>query len=165
MAKNGRKHTKAQTRGRALQVVGDLQRAKKGHESLSLKKASSLRGISPGAVLKHYRSAFRKKGKSYQVKTSDRFKITVFLPSSRGEIRVSTTGKKERLKAGAWLSALNAAKTGDFSKMNRLSKKGVRIGGKRLPTNRKQVKRILKALETKNGRSFESLYVGFTTTP
>lgn len=71
-------------------------------------------------------------------------------------IPVPTKGKAERLLVGRWMTGLNAAGRGDFSRIDKFPRNTV-IGGVRLPTDRKEIQQILKSLADKES-PFEGLY-------
>lgn len=71
-------------------------------------------------------------------------------------VPVPTKSKAERLLVGRWMAALNAAASGDFSKIDKFPRNTV-IGGVRLPTDRKEIQQILKSLADKES-PFEGLY-------
>lgn len=69
---------------------------------------------------------------------------------------VATKSKAERLLIGRWMTALNAARGGDFSQIHKFPK-NTRIGGVLLPTKSSEIQQILVSLaEQKN--PFEGLY-------
>ena len=69
---------------------------------------------------------------------------------------VPTKSKKERLVVGRWMSALNAARDGDFSKIDKFPK-NTRIGGVLLPTKHAEIQQILVSLAEQES-PFEGLY-------
>lgn len=74
-----------------------------------------------------------------------------------GEVMpVPTKSKAERLLVGRWMAGLNAAKGGNFSRIDKFPRNTV-IGGVRLPTDRKEIQQILKSLADRES-PFEGLY-------
>jgi hypothetical protein len=69
---------------------------------------------------------------------------------------VPTKSKQERLLLGRWMAALNSARGGDFSKMDKFPK-NKRIGGVLLPTKRAEIQQILVILAEQES-PFEGLY-------
>jgi hypothetical protein len=69
---------------------------------------------------------------------------------------VPTKNKAERLLVGRWMAGLNAAKHGDFSRIDKFPRNTV-IGGVRLPTSRTEIQQILKSLAGRES-PFEGLY-------
>ena len=143
------------TRARSLNVAADLRRNPK----LSFTQAAHKRHIDPRTVRKKIPSAFRKDPSGrIKVRPTDRYRQTLYIPSHMPgeEISVVTKNSRERQIIGRWMSALNYAKRGDFSKIRELPP-NPSVRGVRLPTGPYEVQRILNALAERE-RPFEGLY-------
>jgi hypothetical protein len=147
--------SRSDTRGRALQVKGDMRR----NPTLTFTQASHNRRIDPRSVRKHIASAFRKDSSGrVKARPSDRFRATLYIPSAKPgvQIPVPTRGSRERKLLGRWMDAINAAGRGDFSKMKEFTRGHV-VGGVRLSTGDYEVQQILRALAEEES-PFEGLY-------
>jgi len=145
----------AQRLDRAQRLVADMRR----DPSLVFTAAARNRGVDPRWVLKHLSSAFRKDSSGrVRAKPSEQRHKTLYIPSASPgvSIPVVTRNRRERLLLGEWMAALNAAGRGDFSRIRKFPKRQV-IGGVRLATGPKEVKRILNALAEEES-PFEGLY-------
>jgi len=140
---------------RASQVYRDMLRK----PSLSLAQAARKRKVDRRTVLHHYQSDFEKDSSGrIKARRSGRKRQTLFIPGFEPgqDIPVPTANASERRLVGRWMKALNAAGRGDFSQMDKFPR-NKSIGGVRLPTNRNEVQRILKALAERES-PFERLY-------
>jgi hypothetical protein len=143
------------TENRARQVLTDILQ----DPSLPFTRAARKRRIDPRTVLKHLPGAFRKdsSGRIKPRAATGRRKLLYIPWFEPGEVMpVPTKSKAERLLVGRWMAGLNAAKHGDFSKIDRFPRNTV-IGGVRLPTSRTEIQQILKSLADRES-PFEGLY-------
>jgi hypothetical protein len=127
--------------------------------SISLPKAAHKRKVDPRTVVAHFPTRFRKdsSGRIRARAVTGKLKILYIPGFEPGEvIPVPTQSEKERLLLGRWMTALNAAGRGDFSKIDGFPK-NKRIGGVLLPTNRAEVQQILDGLADSES-PFEGLY-------
>jgi len=127
--------------------------------SLSFAQAARKRRVDPRTVLHHFRSDFEKDSSGrIKARPKGRKRQILYVPGFEPghEIPISTKNAGERRVVGRWMEALNAAGRGDFSKMDKFPRNKL-IGGVRLPTNRNEVQRILKALAEKES-PYEGLY-------
>jgi hypothetical protein len=155
--KSSRKNSLRQssTYKRASQVQRDMIR----DPLLSFARAVRKRRIDPRTVLKHFPSRFRKNSsgriKAYAV---PRRQKTLYIPwFEPGEVKpIPTKSKAERLLLGRWMAALNTARDGDFSKIDKFPK-NKRIGGVLLPTKHAEIQQILLNLAEQES-PFEGLY-------
>ena len=142
-------------RKRASLVRGDMLR----DQSLSFARAALKRKVDSRTVLHHFGSDFQKDlSGRIQPRPNDRRGQTLFVPWSEPgqDMPVPTKNSRERRMVGRWMAALNAAGHDDFSKMDKFPR-NTSIGGVTLPTNRKDVQRILEALAERES-PFERLY-------
>jgi len=164
-ASKRRKTKKKPSRKNSLSKTSTYNRSSKVHQdmlrnsSLSFAQAIRMRKIDGRTVLHHFRSEFEKDS-SGRIKAcpKGRKRQTLYIPGFEPgqQIPVPTNNATERRVVGRWMAALNTARRGDFSKMDRFPR-NKSIGGVRLPTSRNEVQRILRALaETKS--PFEGLY-------
>jgi hypothetical protein len=140
---------------RAEQVYSDMLRK----PSLSFAQAARKRKVDRRTVLHHYGSDFEKDSSGrIKARPSGQKQQTLFIPGFEAgqEIPVPTKNASERRFVGRWMKALNAAGRNDFSQMDKFPR-NKSIGGVRLPTNRNEVQRILKALAEKES-PYEGLY-------
>jgi hypothetical protein len=155
--KSSRKNSlrKTSTYNRASQVHQDMLR----NPSLSFARALRKRKIDGRTVLHHFGSDFEKDSSGrIKARSAGRRRQTLFIPGSEPsrDIPVPTKNASERRVVGRWMAALNAAGRGDFSQMDKFPRNKA-IGGVRLPTNRNEIQRILKALAEKES-PYERLY-------
>ena len=144
-----------QIRNRSSQVYQSMLR----NPSLSFAQAARKRRVDPRTVLHHFRSDFEKDSSGrIKARPKGRKRQILYVPGFEPghEIPISTKNAGERRVVGRWMEALNAAGRGDFSKMDKFPRNKL-IGGVRLPTNRNEVQRILKALAEKES-PYEGLY-------
>lgn len=141
---------------RSSLVYGDMLR----NPSLSFARALRKRKIDGRTVLHYFGSDFEKdsSGRIKARSIGRRRRQTLFIPGSEPgqEIPVPTKNASERRSVGRWMKALNAAGRSDFSQMDKFPR-NKSIGGVRLPTNRNEVQRILKALAERES-PYERLY-------
>jgi hypothetical protein len=126
---------------------------------LTFTQASRRRRIDPRTVRNFNPSWFRKdpSGRIKAYAVPRRQKILYIPWFEPGEVMpVPTKSKKERLVVGRWMSALNAARDGDFSKIDKFPK-NTRIGGVLLPTKHAEIQQILVSLAEQES-PFEGLY-------
>lgn len=139
-----RKSPRKTVHERSRLVFEDMLR----NPSLSLRKAAQKRRVDPRSVLGHFPSRFRK-GSSGRIKARavTRRQKTLYIPWFKsGEVMpVPTKNKPERLLLGRWMVALNAARDGDFSKIDKFPK-NKRVGGVLLPTKHAEIQQILVSL-------------------
>jgi hypothetical protein len=127
--------------------------------SLSLTRASRRRQIDPRTARNYKPRWFRKdpSGRIRAYAVPRRQKILYIPWFEPGEVMpVPTKNKEERLVLGRWMAALNAAKHGDFSQIDKFPK-NKRIGGVLLPTKHADIQRILRSLAEQES-PFEGLY-------
>ena len=140
---------------RSRLVLEDMLR----NPSLSFKKAAHKRRVDPRSVVAHFPTRFRKES-SGRIKArgvTGKLKILYIPWFEPGEVMpVPTQRERERLLLGRWMTAMNAAGRGDFSKIDEFPK-NKRIGGVLLPTKRAEVQRILVSLAEQES-PFEGLY-------
>lgn len=142
-------------RKRSSHVYQDMLRK----PALSFTQAARKRKVDRRTVLHHYGSDFEKDSSGrIKARSLDRRRQTLFIPGAEPgvDIPVPTKNASERRLVGRWMKALNAARRGDFSQMDKFPR-NKSIGGVRLPTNRDEVQRILKALAERES-PFERLY-------
>jgi len=140
---------------RARQVQTDMLQ----DPSLPFTRAARKRRIDPRTVLNHLPSGFRKNssGRIIARSVTGRRKLLYVPWFEPGEVMpVPTKSKAERLLVGRWMAALNAARGGNFSKIDAFPK-NKRIGGVLLPTKHAEVQRILVSLSEQES-PFEGLY-------
>jgi hypothetical protein len=140
---------------RASLVQQDMLR----NPSLSFARALRRRKIDGRTVLHHFESDFEKDSSGrIKARSIGRRRQTLFIPGPEPsqDIPVPTKNASERRLVGRWMKSLNAAGRNDFSQMDKFPR-NKSIGGVRLPTNRTEVQRILKALAEKES-PFERLY-------
>lgn len=155
--KSSRKNSssKSSTYERASLVQRDMLR----NPSLSFARALRKRKIDGRTVLHHFGSDFEKDSSGrIKARSIGRRRQTLFIPGSEPgvDIPVPTKNASERRLVGRWMKALNAAGRGDFSQMDKFPR-NKSIGGVRLPTNRDEVQRVLKALAERES-PFERVY-------
>jgi hypothetical protein len=129
------------------------------YPSLSFDQAVRRRKIDGRTVLHHFGAEFEKDSSGrIKARPKGRKLQTLYIPGAEPgqEIPVSTKDAGERRLLGRWMTAVNAAGRRDFSKIDKFPR-NKSIGGVRLPTNRNEVQRILKALAEKES-PFEGLY-------
>jgi hypothetical protein len=160
MKRNERRQAKSNGKGRAIETrVAQVHHDMLKDPSLSFTRASRRRRIDPRTVRKYNPRWFRKdpagRIRAYAI---PRRQKTLYIPwFEPGEVMpVPTKSKKERLLLGQWMAALNAARYGDFSKIDKFPK-NTRIGGVLLPTKRAEVQQILVSLAEQES-PFEGLY-------
>jgi hypothetical protein len=140
---------------RSSLVLGDMLR----NPSLSLTKAARKRKVDPRSVVRHFPTKLLKNSSGrIKARPISRTRRTLFIPGFEPgqDIPVPTKNASERRFVGRWMKALNAAGRDDFSQMDKFPR-NKSIGDVRLPTNRNEVQRILKALAEKES-PFEGLY-------
>jgi len=155
--KSSRKNSprKSSTYNRAAQVQQDMLR----NPSLSFARALRKRKIDGRTVLHHFGSDFEKDSSGrIKARSIGRRRQTLFIPGPEPgqDIPVPTKNASERRLVGRWMKSLNAAGRNDFSQMDKFPR-NKSIGGVRLPTNRNEVQRILRAL-AENESPYERLY-------
>jgi hypothetical protein len=155
--KSSRKHSSrtSPVQKRAALVHSDMLR----NPSLSFAQASRKRKIDPRTVLHHLGSDFKKDSSGrFKARSIGRKRQTLFIPwfEPGQELPVPTKNARERRVIGRWMTALNAAGRGDFSKMDQFPR-NTSIGGVTLSTSRKDVQRILGAL-AESESPYERLY-------
>jgi len=126
---------------------------------LPFKRAARKRRIDPRTVLKHLPGGFRKdsSGRIIARAVTGRRKLLYIPWFEPGEVMpVPTKSKAERLLVGRWMAALNTARDGNFSRIDKFPRNTV-IGGVRLPTSRTEIQQILKSLADRES-PFEGLY-------
>jgi hypothetical protein len=146
---------RSSTYNRSSQVHQDMRR----NPSLSFAQALRKRKIDGRTVLHHFGSEFEKDSSGrIKARPKGRKRQTLYIPGFEPgqQIPVPTKNASERRVLGRWMAALNAAGRGNFSKMDKFPR-NKSIGGVRLPTNRNEVQRILRALAEKE-YPFEGLY-------
>lgn len=127
--------------------------------SLSLSKAARKRKVDPRTVVRHFAGRFRKSSsgriRAYAVARRQK---TLYIPwFEPGQVKpIPTTVKSERLLLGRWMAALNAARGGDFSKIDEFPK-STKVGGILLPTKHAEIQQILVNLAEQES-PFEGLY-------
>jgi hypothetical protein len=127
--------------------------------SLSFARATQKRKIDGRTVLRHLGSEFEKDSSGrIKARPKGRKRRILYIPGFEPgqEIPVPTKNARERRVVGRWMAALNAAGRNDYSRMDKFAR-NKSIGGVRLPTNKNEVQRILKALAEKES-PFEGLY-------
>jgi len=127
--------------------------------ALTFTRAARNRGIDPRTVREQIPSGFLKDSSGrIRARTSDRFHQTLHIPSTKPEVRIAvpTKSRRQRQLVGRWMDAINAARRGDFSRLNRFPR-GQFVGGVRLPTGLYEVQLILRALAEEEA-PFEGLY-------
>jgi len=143
------------TQPRARQVLADML-----HDpSLTFTRAAHKRRIDPRTVLKCFPSRFRKDSSGrIRAYAAARRQKTLYIPwFEPGEVKpIPTKSKAERLLIGRWMTALNAARGGNFSKIDKFPK-NKRIRGVLLPTKHAEVQQILVSLADRES-PFEGLY-------
>ena len=140
------------TYNRASKVHQDMLR----NSSLSFAQAVRKRKIDGRTVLRHFGSEFEKNSSGrIKARPKGRERHILYIPPGQ-QILVPTKNASERRAVGRWMAALNAAGRGDFSKIEKLPRNKL-VGSVRLPTNRNEVQRILKALAEKES-PYERLY-------
>lgn len=140
---------------RSRLVLEDMLR----NPSISLTKTARKRRVDPRSVVAHFPTRFRKdsSGRIKARGVTGELKILYIPWFEPGEVMpVPTQSEKERLLLGRWMTALNAAGSDHWSKMNRFPK-GKRIGGVLLPTKHEEVQQILVSLADSES-PFEGLY-------
>lgn len=154
--KSSRKSSRrTSTQERAALVLRDML----AKPSLSFAKTARKHKVDPRTVLHHFGSDFEKDSSGrLRVRPVDRKRQTLFIPwlEPGQEMPVPTKDARERRLIGRWMTALNVAGRGDFSKMDKFPRNKA-IGGVTLKTSKKQVQRILEALAEKES-PFEGLY-------
>ena len=146
---------RSSTYSRASLVQRDMLR----NPSVSFARALRKRKIDRRTVLHHFGSDFEKDSSGrIKARSLGRRRQILFIPGSEPgvDIPVPTKNASERRFVGRWMKALNAAGRSDFSQMDKFPR-NKSIGGVRLPTNRDEVQRILKALAERES-PFERLY-------
>jgi hypothetical protein len=143
-------------KSKALHVLSDLRR----DTNLTLTQAAKNREVSLRSIRKHIGSQLKqdRPGGRIRVTPSDRLRWTMSIPSTKPDVRMSihTKNSKERYVVGEWFAAINEARDGDFTRINKFPK-GTRVDGVRLPTGTHEVQRILEAMENSE-QPFEDLY-------
>jgi len=145
-----RNSRQAELRETALAVVALSRR-----EGLSLRTAAKIEGIRPSTVLRYASSAFKKKGKDYQVKKTDRIPRTLTVLDSKGKRTVTVSGAKAASQiARYWNAVKKAQRTGDYSGLKKFKNKPVPYGGFNFVTSRAKLKKFAEA----GVLDFEKLY-------
>ncbi len=139
----------------SLQVFRDMCR----NPSLAFTQAARNRGVDPRTVRKHIGSALKRNSSGrIKARSTDRLRQTLHIPGTEPDkkIPVPTRNRSERRLLGRWMSALNAAGRGNFSKIHKFPR-SQSVGGVKLPTGDSELQQILVALaETES--PFEGLY-------
>jgi hypothetical protein len=146
---------KLSARERSFLVRRDMLR----DPSLSLTQAARNRDVDPRTVRAHFGPALQKDSSGrIKVKPNDRLRQTLYIPGPEPgeEIPVPTSSSNERRLLGKWMSALNFAGRGDFTRI-RAFPRGQSIGGVTLPSSDYEIQRILDALAEAEA-PFEGLY-------
>lgn len=93
-----------------------------------------------------------------RVTRRDRRQRILYIPTATPGVRtpLATRNKQERKKVGRWITAVYAARDGDFFKLKKLPRRLV-VGGVRLETSPERVQAILNALAEEES-PFEGLY-------
>ena len=143
-------------RTKALHVLSDLRR----DPNLTPTQAAKNREISLDAIRKYIGPQLiqERPGGRIRVTQSDRLQATLQIPSDKPDvlIPIHTRSSKERYLVGEWVASLNEASRGDFTRLKQFPKEIV-IDGVRLPTEPRDVQRILEAMEAAE-QPFEHLY-------
>src|SRR5580704_12502983 len=120
-----RNRRQAELRETSLAVVALSRR-----EGLKLSTAARIEGIRPSTVLRYAGSAFKKNGKDYSAKKTDRIPRPVVVLDSKGKrrITVSTFTAASQI-ARYWNAVKKAQRTGDYSSLKKFRGKRVPYGG------------------------------------
>jgi hypothetical protein len=115
----------ADTRERALAVLALSRRGE-----LLLSAAAKIEGMRPSTVLRYVGSGFKKHGKDYQAKKSDRIRRTLVVLDSKGkrEVTVRTPQAASQISR-YWNAVKKSQRTGDYSALKKFR-------GKRIPYSR-----------------------------
>ena len=115
----------AESRERALAVLALSRRGK-----LLLSAAAKIEGMRPSTVLRYAGSGFKKYGKDYQAKKSDRIRRTLVVLDSKGKRGVTVRTPRDASQISRYWNAVKKfQRTGDYSALKRFR-------GKRIPRSR-----------------------------
>lgn len=149
------KYSQKTSQERSRLVIEDMLRK----PSLSLSKAARKRIVDPRTVVRHFPGRFRKSssGRIIARAVARRQKILYIPWFEPGQVKpIPTAGKSERLLLGRWMAALNSARPGDLSKIDKFPK-NKKVGGILLPTKHAEIQQILLNLAEQES-PFEGLY-------
>lgn len=145
-----RNRRQTELRETALAVVALSRR-----EGFKLSTAAKIEGIRPSTVLRYARSAFKKRGKDYQVKKTDRIPRTLIVVDSKGRRSITVTGAKAASRiASYWNAVKKAQRTGDHSALKKFHGKRVPYGGFNFVTSPAKLRTFAEA----GVLDFEKLY-------
>lgn len=112
----------AQARTNALHVLSEMRRNPK----LKLSAAARSFGVKPSAVKKYFGSSLEKTNGHWQVRKSDRFRETMYVPDKHGSpVPVPTRSSKERTAVSAVLRDIGRFYRGDKRAMNKWRGKSI----------------------------------------
>ena len=131
----------AELRETSLAVVALSRR-----EGLKLSTAAKIEGIRPSTVLRYAGSAFKKNGKDYSTKKTDRIPRPLNIPDSKGQRHVTVLGPKAASQIARWWNAVKKAqRTGDYSALKEFHGKRVPYGGFTFVTSPAKLKKFAEA--------------------
>jgi len=115
-------------------------------EGLKLRTAAKIEGIRQSTVLRYAGSAFKKHGKEYQAKKSDRIPRTLTVLDSKEKHPITVlTARAASQIARYWNAVKKAQRTGDYSSLKKFRGKRVPYGGFNFVTSPAKLKKFADA--------------------
>ncbi len=125
----------------ALAVVALSRR-----EGFKLSTAAKIEGIRPHTVLRYAGSAFKKNGKDYSAKKTDRIPRRLVVLDSKGKRFITVSGPRASGQiARYWNAVKKAQRTGDYTALRKFRGKRVPYGGFNFVTSPAKLKRFAEA--------------------
>jgi hypothetical protein len=145
-----RNRRQLELRETALAVVALSRR-----EGLKLSTAAQIEGIRPSTVLRYAGSAFKKNGKDYSAKKTDRIPRPLVVLDSKGKRFITVSGPRASGQiARYWNAVKKAQRTGDYTALRKFRGKRVPYGGFNFVTSPAKLKKFAEA----GVLDFEKLY-------
>jgi hypothetical protein len=120
-----RNRRQADMRERSLAVLAVARR-----EKVPLQLAARIEGIQPKTVLRYAGSGFKKHGKEYRAKKSDRIPRTLTVLDSKGTRGLTTHSPKTARRISQYWSAVGKAqRTGNYAALNKFRGERVPYSG------------------------------------
>jgi hypothetical protein len=134
----------------ALAVVALSRR-----EGFKLRTAARIEGIRPSTVLRYAGSAYKKTGKDYSAKKTDRIPRSLVVLDSKGQCFITVSGPRASGQiARYWNAVKKAQRTGNYTALRKFRGKRVPYGGFNFVTSPAKLKKFAEA----GVLDFEKLY-------